>query len=395
MAMIGEEEAREKILEEVQPLRARAVPLSQARGCFVARRITAQLPLPLFDSSAMDGYAVIANDSRRGARLRVIGEQPAGIDQRIRIASGEAVRIFTGAPIPDGADAVVMQEDVRREGDKIVINTEVERGEFVRRRGCDLTEGQVILEAGDRLRAERLALLAAQGFTDIEVGGAVRATILSTGDELARAPGPLRRGQIHESNSVLLRGLLDECGVAVESTAPVADQRNDLRTALEAGMKHNALIISGGMSVGDRDLVRPVLEELGAKIDLWQVAIKPGKPFLFGRVGNCAVFGLPGNPVSAFVTFLLLVRPALLKMMGANEKAIRLPMANARLASNLQNDSDRPHYVRGEFRHGEFRPIGRQESHALFGLSRSNALLLNAPGEKLSTGAAVKVQFWA
>jgi molybdopterin molybdotransferase len=393
--MISEEEARARILEEVRPRSARSVPLSHARDCFVARRISAPLPLPLFDNSAMDGYAVVANDCRRGGRLRVVGEQPAGVDQRIHIDRGEAVRIFTGAPIPEGADAVVMQEDVRRDGDKIVINTEVERGEFVRRRGCDLTEGQIILEAGDRLRAERLALLAAQGFTEIEIGGAVRAAIVSTGDELARARVTPRRGEIHESNSILLRGLLEECGAAVDSTCQATDQREDLKAALHAGMKHDALIISGGVSVGDRDLVQPVLRDLGAEIDLWRVAIKPGKPFLFGRAGDCAIFGLPGNPVSAFVTFLLLVRPALLKMMGANEKAIRLPMANARLASNLQNDGDRPHYIRGEFRYEEFRPIGRQESHALFGLSRSNALLLIAPGEKLSIGASVKVQFWA
>lgn len=392
--MISEEEARTKILDLVRPLSARSVPLSQARDRFAARRITAPLPLPLFDNSAMDGYAVITNDCRIGAKLRVVGEQSAGVDQRIRVGQGEALRIFTGAPMPEGADSVVMQEDVRREGDKIVISTEVERGEFIRRRGCDLSEGQVILEAGDRLRAERLALLAAEGFADIEIGGAARAAIVSTGDELARARS-LRRGEIHESNSVLLRGLLEECGVTVESTTQVSDQRKDLKAALQDGVQQHALIISGGMSVGERDLVRPVLKELGAEIDLWQVAIKPGKPFGFGQAGNCAVFGLPGNPVSAFITFLLLVRPALLKMMGANEKAIRLPTANARLASNLQNEGDRPHYIRGELRHGEFRPIGRQESHALFGLSRSNGLLLIAPGEKVSVGDSVKVLLWA
>ena len=204
----------------------------------------------------------------------------------------------------------------------------------------------------------------------------------------------LRSGQLYESNSVLLRALLEKIGVNVQSSEHAADNRESLGAALRAGLKHDVLVISGGVSVGERDLVKPCLRELGVEIDLWRVAMKPGKPFLFGRAGNCALFGLPGNPVSAFVTFLILVRPALLKMMGAGEAAWSLPKTSAQLTSDVLNDGDRIHYLRGELRNGQFTPMGRQESHALFGLSRSNALLPVAPGEKFPAGAMVAVQTW-
>ena len=172
--MIAQEEALAKILECVSPLPSRVTPLSHALGCFAARDIFARLPLPLFDNSAMDGYAVVSSDCRPGEILRVVGEQAAGIDRKSEIRAGEAVRIFTGAPMPNGADAVVMQEDVKRDGSQITVNTAVSSGEFVRRRGCDLSEGQKIIATGEQLRAENLALLAAQGLATIEVGGELR-----------------------------------------------------------------------------------------------------------------------------------------------------------------------------------------------------------------------------
>lgn len=392
--MLSEEDARAKILERVQLLPARKVPVQRARGCFVAKDVFSRLPLPLFDNSAMDGYAVIANDCIRDARLRVVGEQPAGVDRKLHVRSGEAVRIFTGAPIPSGADAIVMQEDVTRDSDQIVVNADVERGEFIRRRGCDLSEGQKILAAGERLRAESLALLAAQGFVEIEVGGLVRAAILSTGDELVSPGMPIKPGQLYESNSVLLHALVEGTGAEVEFVRSVPDRVDELKAALSDGLKRDVLIISGGVSVGDRDLVRPLLKELGVEIDLWRVAIKPGKPFLFGRHANCAIFGLPGNPVSAFVTFLVFVRPALLKMMGANDEATSLRQVPAHITSEIHNEGDRAHYFRGELRDGTFQPIGRQESHALYGLSRSNALLRVGAGQKIANGATISVYLW-
>ncbi len=390
--MISEEEARNRILEAVSPTPERTVPLSSALGCFSARSVVAGLPLPTFDNSAMDGYAIVASSSKKGARLQVIGEQPAGVDRQLRISSGEAVRIFTGAPIPAGTDAVVMQEDTTREGDEIVVNVDVDPGEFIRRRGCDLAEGQKILGRGERIRSTTIALLASQGLADVTVGGQVNAAIVSTGDEVVTPGSKLDQGQIYDSNSTLLQALAKHSGASVKSAEHCPDQRERLIQTIERGIKSHILVITGGVSVGEHDLVQAALLALGAKIDIWRVAIKPGKPFLFGEAGECAVFGLPGNPVSAFVTFLQFVQPAILKMLGANN--LDQPKTSARLTVDLTNEGDRPHYVRGRIENGTFVLIGRQESHALFGLSQSNALLRIAVGEFLRAGEIVDVQTW-
>jgi molybdopterin molybdotransferase len=390
--MISEEEARRRVLQSVGPLRERNVPLSEALGCFSAQEVVARLPLPTFDNSAMDGYAVVASSSRKDARLKVIGEQPAGIDRGLRISPGEAIRIFTGAPIPVGADAVVMQEDTTREGDEIVVNVGVDPGEFIRRRGFDLAEGQKILARGERIRSTTIALLTSQGFADATIGGEVNVAIVSTGDEIVMPGRKLDQGQIYDSNSILLQALVQRCGASVRLAEHCPDQRERLIQAIQRGTQSHVLIITGGVSVGEHDLVQATLCSLGAKIDVWRVAIKPGKPFLFGEAAGCAVFGLPGNPVSAFVTFLQFVRPAILKMMGANDLA--LPKVPTKLGVDLANEGDRPHYVRGRIDNGAFVPIGRQESHALFGLSQSNALLRIAVGESLKAGAIVDVQTW-
>jgi molybdopterin molybdotransferase len=390
--MISENEARAKILESIRSLPSRRIAISKALDCFAAKDLVAQIALPNFDNSAMDGYAVVANACRKGNRLRVIGEQPAGEDRHLRVASGEAVRIFTGAPIPTGADAIIMQEDVTRNDDEIVANVNVDSGEFIRRRGCDLAEGQQILAKGERIRSVTLALLVSQGVVDLEVGGEVRASIISTGDELVAAGKPLQPGQIYDSNSMLLESLVQRCGAVAESVQHCADDGEALTKAIRSASKSHVLIITGGVSVGEHDLVQSALRDLGARIDIWRVAIKPGKPFLFGRIGDCAVFGLPGNAVSAFVTFLRFVRPAILTMMGAAESQLSLPRVCARLDVDLTNDGDRTHYFRGRVDDGKFKPVGRQESHALFGLSQSNAILPVRPGETFDRGALVNVE---
>jgi molybdopterin molybdotransferase len=422
--VISEEEARTRILKNINPLPERKVPLASALDCFAAQDYFAQLPLPAFDNSAMDGYAVVASSCKKGGRLRVIGEQPAGLDRKLRVGHGEAVRIFTGAPVPQGADAIVMQEDVTRHGSDISLNLEVEPGEFVRRRGCDLAEGQMILHRGERIHAATIALLASQGFTDLIVGGNATAAVISTGDELVKPGAELQAGHIYDSNSVLLNALLQHCGARVTTVEHCRDDRESLGTAIKRGITNHLLIISGGVSVGEHDLVKESLAELGANIEIWRVAIKPGKPFLFGSIpqgtpsphssqrsaqsrarprmrsagegsvsrANCFVFGLPGNPVSAFVTFLQFVRPAILRMMGA--KSLDLRQVPTKLAVDLTNDGDRPHYIRGRLEDGKFKPIGRQESHALFGLSQANALLRVAVGQSLKAGEIVGVQIW-
>lgn len=422
--MIGEDEARAKILECIRPLLSRRIAISKALDCFAAKDLVARLPLPNFDNSAMDGYAVVASASCKGSRLRVIGEQPAGEDRHLRVSAGEAVRIFTGAPIPTGADAIIMQEDVTRDGDEIVANEDVDSGEFIRRRGCDLSEGQKILAKGERIRPATAGLLASQGIVDLEVGGEVRAAIISTGDELIAAGNPLQPGQIYDSNSTLLESLIRGCGAVAESVQHCSDDREALTKALQSAIKNPVLIMTGGVSVGEHDLVQSVLRDLGAKIDIWRVAIKPGKPFLFARIplvqigpspqsspsgrgrreapgegsvhllGDCIVFGLPGNAVSAFVTFLRFVRPAILKMMGAAESELNLRKVPAQLDVDLTNEGDRAHYFRGRLNEGRFKLVGRQESHALFGLSQSNALLRLAPGAKVSAGSLVNVEIW-
>ena len=390
--MISEEEARRRILEKVRPQGERAVPLKEAIDCFAAQDYFARLPLPAFDNSAMDGYAVVASSCNKGCRLHVTGEQPAGPDLKLRVGCGEAVRIFTGAPVPQGADAIVMQEDVTRDGAAISVNVDVEAGEFVRRCGCDLAEGQMILAKGDRIRAATVALLASQGFADVIVGGNVTAGVISTGDELVKAGEALQAGQIYDSNSALLSALLQRSGVSATTVEHCHDERQSLGNGISRGMKNDVLIITGGVSVGEHDLVKEALRELGATIEIWRVAVKPGKPFLFANIGECFVFGLPGNPVSAFVTFLQFVRPAVLRMMGATN--LDLSQVPAKLAFGLTNDGDRPHYIRGKLEHGKFTPTGRQESHALFGLSQANALMRVAAGQSLKTDEIVDVQIW-
>src|SRR5207302_664387 len=282
--MISENDARAKILGTVRPLPARTVSTLNALDRFAAEDYFARLSLPMFDNSAMDGYAVIASDCERGARLRVVGEQPAGLDRKLGVSKGQAVRIFTGAPMPASANAVVMQEEVTRDSDEIVVNVDVDPGEFVRKRGCDLSEGQKILVKGERITPTKVALLASQGWSEISVGGEVFARIISTGDELANPGEDLQPGQIYDSNSYLLRALLERCGAVIASSEHCADDASSLENAFRSGAKNEILIVTGGVSVGEHDLVQATLGKLGTKIDIWRVAIKPGKPFLFGTL---------------------------------------------------------------------------------------------------------------
>lgn len=392
--MISEKEALQQILGAVNALPSRRLPLVQATNCFAAQDYVAQTALPNFDNSAMDGYAVIANDCRPGARLKVTGEQPAGRDRRLSITSGHAIRIFTGAPLPAGSDAVVMQEEVQANGAEITISTDVEPGEFVRRRGCDVAVGQKILGKGERVRDVTIGVLAAQGFSEIAIGGEAKVAIISTGSELVEPGNALEPGQIYDSNSSLLRALVNAIGGEVTMAKHCLDEEKSLIAALKQASENDVLLVSGGVSAGQHDLVKSALAEIGAAIDLWRVAVKPGKPFLFGRLGRCWIFGLPGNPVSSFVTFLKFVRPAVLKMMGASDQELALRRVRARLTEDVMGDERRPHYIRGRLVEGDFRPIGRQESHAVFGLSKSNALLRVAAGAAAKAGDLVTVEIW-
>ena len=388
--MISEEEAREKILSAVSPLPATEVSLGDVLDRFAATELFAIIPLPPFDNSAMDGYAVVAKSAGKNARLKIVGEQPAGISKDLSLLEGEAVRIFTGAPMPIGGDAVVMQEETQREGDYVLIQAEkISVGDFVRKAGADLAIGQRISKRGDRLRSATLGLLASQGIKSVRVGARARVAIVTTGDELAPPGQQPQPGEIFDSNGLMLASLAAKTGVEVAMPRHCPDNFDALCAILRDALHQDAVIVSGGVSVGEHDLVREALREIGAKIDLWRVAVKPGKPFLFGRRDRCLIFGLPGNPVSSFVTFMVFLRPALLQMMGAID--LSLPRAKARLIHAITGDETRPHYFRGEFGDGTFTLIGPQESHALFGLARANALLRVKPQARLSTGSEVEV----
>jgi molybdopterin molybdotransferase len=389
--MISEEEALSAVLSKVNALAPNKASLLDSLGRFVTRDLWAQRPLPPFDNSAMDGYAVQAASCQAGRRLRVIGEQPAGLNRGLSLGAGEAIRIFTGAVLPGGADAVIMQEDVTREGDLITAQSTAEPGEFIRHKGGDLAEGQKILGRGEQVTAQALALLASQGLNEIEVGAQPRVAIVSTGNELAPPGTELKPGQIYESNALMLQALAQRSGATVRLVEHCPDDLGQITAVFGRGLENDALIVSGGVSVGEHDLVKPALSALGAEIDVWRVAIKPGKPFLFGRAGGCFIFGLPGNPVSAFVTFFRFVRPALLRLSGAAEHQLDLRQIPARLGAEVENDGDRPHYLRGRLEGEVFTVTGRQESHALFGLSRANALLRVAPHARLAAGTTVRV----
>jgi len=392
--MISEAKALSEILSRVSPLSSRRAKLSESIGGFSAKAYAATAPLPAFDNSAMDGYAVASADLEKGKRLRVVAEQPAGLDKNLNVGPGETVRIFTGAPVPIGTAAVVMQEEVERDGEFVVLSAQPENGEFIRRRGCDLAQGQEIVAQGQRITPIIAGLLASQGFAEVEVGGPVKAALISTGDEVI-PPGASRGpGQIFESNSTVLAGMLKQLGAKVMSVVHSPDDPAKLRQEVDAAASSDVLIITGGVSVGERDFVQEVLRAAGAEIDIWRVAIKPGKPFLFGRLKNGFVFGLPGNPVSAFVTFLMLVRPAILKLMGASAAASRLSRIRCELSEDVLNDGDRAHYFRGHHEAGRFSLVGRQESHALFGLSRCNGLLRLEPGGDLKAGSSVEIEAW-
>ncbi len=378
--MISEADALARILGSLTPLTARTIPLTEARAHRASSAVAAPVPLPRFAHSAMDGYALRAADAARS--LRVIGEQPAGPDRRLAVAPGTAIRIFTGAPIPTGVDCVVRQEDVDRSGDTIRIRESPAVGEFLRPAGGDICAGQLVLRPGDLLTPARVGLLAALGVPEIDVHRLPTIGIISTGDEL-RPPGtPLAPGEIPDSNRPMLAALLAEAGFPTDTTTHARDTPVDLASTLAATAHCDAIVITGGVSVGEHDHVRAALRDHGVSPDFWRVAVKPGKPFSFGRSGTTAFFGLPGNPVSTFVTSLLFVLPALRRLAGATIDQSSPVRIEYPAAERIPNPGDRPHYFRGSLVRGNFRPALTQESHALASLAQSTHLgLVGANGQ--------------
>ena len=387
--MLTEQDALSAILAAVRPLETEELRLFEAGERVLAETVSALISLPRFDNSSMDGYAVRAVDAVAGAVLRVAGEQPAGPDQGLKVEVGTAARVYTGAPIPAGANAVVMQEDCDRKGDLLTIRESVAPGEFIRLRGGDLCEGQKITDAGARLNGPLLATLASQGIDRIRVFRQPKVAVLATGSELKSPGEPLGPGEIYETNRVMLQELVRNAGGIPRLFDPVPDQEDEHLRAFGEAASDDVIVTAGGVSVGERDLVKSTLKKLGCDIELWRVAVRPGKPFLFGRLNKRWVFGLPGNPVSAFVTFLLFVRPALLAMQGW--RGASLTKTQAILSKAVTNKGERPHYLRGCLEAGRFVPFENQESHALFALSRANALVQVGAGQQIPEHQTVEV----
>jgi len=333
--LLSVEEALERLLAGARGVaEVESAPTMAATGRVLARPQTSALNVPPLDNSSMDGYAVRAADCASGAaRLRVAQRIPAGIIGK-PLAAGTVARIFTGAPIPPGADAVVMQEQTEAVGDDVIVKHAPKPGEWVRRAGEDIRAGATILDAGTRLRAQEIGLAASVGLASLPVFRRVRAALFSTGNELAMPGEPLPEGAIYNSNRYTLTGLLQRLGCEVADLGIVPDTLEATRATLrEAAAISDVIITSGGVSVGDEDHVKPAVIAEG-RIDLWRLAIKPGRPLAYGAVrradGSEASFiGLPGNPVSSFVTFLLFVRPFVLRLQGMTETAARTYAARA------------------------------------------------------------------
>ncbi len=334
-AMLSVSEARARLLGGARPVvEIESVPTMEATGRILARSVSSSINVPDHDNSSMDGYAVRAAECASGeACLPVSQRVPAGtVPQPLQ--PGTAARIFTGAPIPPGADAVVMQEQTRAEGDKVTINHRPAAGEWLRYAGEDIRTGQVVLEAGTRLRPQETGLLASIGLATVPVFRKVRVAVFFTGDELVMPGEPLPKGAIYNSSRFTLTSMLRELGCEVTDLGIVEDTLAATRAALRAGAQgYDLIMTSGGVSVGEEDHVKPAVEAEG-RIDMWKIAMKPGKPLAFGAVrrsggdaaagaGEAAFIGLPGNPVSSFVCVLLFVRPFVRRLQGAIDQPAR------------------------------------------------------------------------
>jgi molybdopterin molybdotransferase len=341
--MISVDEAVQRVTHGFAALPAETVALTDALGRVLARDAAATLDHPPAPMSAMDGYAVRTDDARIGAELAVIGEAPAGRPFAGRVGAGQAVRIFTGGVVPEGADAVVIQEDAVAHDKLVRIKEAPARGANVRERGLDFRTGDVLLERGRRISSRDVALLAAGDFAQVEVTRKPRVAIIATGDELTRPGEPRAPGGIVASSTYAIQAMVRDWGGDAVDLGIVPDRAEEF-ARLPAQTRGMDLIVTlGGASVGDHDLIQSALKPHGFTLDFWKIAMRPGKPLIFGRLNTTPLIGLPGNPVSAMVCAILFVRPALSAMLGAPYAS---PVRTARLASTLKANGKRQDYVR-------------------------------------------------
>jgi molybdopterin molybdotransferase len=389
--LLSLEEAQERVLGHARRLPVESVPIADAGGRVSAEDVRARVDLPPFASSAMDGFAVRAADLP--GTLRIVGESAAGSPFGGSLEAGGAVAISTGAVVPQGADSVVPIENVGKQDNTVDIAESPEPGAHVRSRGGDVATGEVVVPAGVTLTPARLAAAAASGVAELLCARRPRVTVLATGSELVDPGGSLQPGQIYETNSLMLSTALTAAGAEVVAERPVADDDEALRETLERGLAADVLVTSGGVSVGEHDLVRAVERELGVEEVFWRVAMKPGKPVSFGVRGETLVFGLPGNPVSTLVGCELFVKPALRALQGLGDPLPRFEPG--RLAVGLRRNEERDEFVRARSRvDGEvlvLEPVTGQESHMIVRSGAADALVHIPRGNgELAAGSTVR-----
>lgn len=391
--------ARDAVLARAAPLAVERVALRDALGRRLGGDAVATEPVPGFDNSAMDGFAVRSADTS-GARqdapvaLRLAGESRAGRPAERALGAGEAIGISTGAAVPAGADAVVRVEATRAEGGRVLVEEEVEPGRDVRRAGEDVRPGEAVLRAGAAIGPAELGVLASLGAAGVECHRRPRVSVLTSGDELLEPGEGMRPGGVRNSNAYSVPALAERAGAEVGVAGPAPDDPGATRSALEAALDSDVAVVCGGVSVGEHDHVKRAFAELGVEQRFWGVALKPGKPTWFGTRGETLVFGLPGNPVSAMVTFILLVRPALAVLGGGAPGGSR---TTARLAVDCEKRPGRAQALRCrlELREDGWRahPFERQGSHVLTSMLGADCLaLLPAESGPLRAGERVEVE---
>jgi molybdopterin molybdotransferase len=389
------EDARERILSRIVPLGIERVEIMGALGRVLAEPIVARATIPPWPNSSMDGYALRAQDTNgEPVELAVVGRIIAGAMPSRGLGAGESMRIFTGAPLPEGADAVVPQEDVAASGDRVTVRGRIAPGAYVRRAGEDVRAGDVVVKPGGVIGAAEVGLLATLGYAQVRVYRRPRVAILSTGNELAdlgSQPGP---AQIPNTNTYSLMAQVIEAGGEPVNVGVAPDQLEAITERVRWGLAASDLLVtSAGVSVGELDLVREALERGGAELHLWQVSMRPGKPITFGTRGDRPVFGLPGNPVSAMVTFELFVRPALRRMAGA--EMIDRPRLRARALERIANPGSRRGYLRVTLTAGAdgygARLTGEQGSAILRSMVLADGLAIVGPDTTIAAGEPVDV----
>lgn len=382
-------EAQSRLFALAAPLPVERVPLAEAAGRWAAEDVAALRTQPASDLSAMDGYAIRFADLP--GPWQVIGESAAGRAFAGEAAPGQAVRIFTGAPMPAGADTVLVQEEAGRDGTLLTLTGEgpARLGRNVRRKGLDFASGDALFRAGDRLTPARLALAGLSGHATLHVHRKVRVAIAATGDELVPPGTPLAEAQLPETNRLMLIAQLAGLPVEILDLGILPDRGDVLEAAFRA-VEADLLVTSGGASVGDHDLVRPALEAAGGEIHFWRIALRPGKPMMAGRLRDALVLGLPGNPVSAFVTALLYVRPVIAHLSGASDPLP--PTRTVTLGEALPANGERTDYLRAELRGGRAFASTIQDSSMLRTLARAACLILrppHAPAAKIGDSAEI------